>query len=51
MFEGMALELAKVMPIDKVATMMKENYHTIMRIVDKYIVVSKASANYSEITK
>jgi transposase len=47
----MVLEFAKAMPISEVATKFKENHRTIMRIIDKYVEISKANANYSNVTR
>jgi len=51
LFEAIILELAKHMPISKLAEHMAEDDERLMRIITYYVDKSKESADYSAITK
>ncbi len=51
LFESIILELAKHMPLSKLAEHMEENDERLMRIITYYTEKSKEKADYSEITK
>ena len=51
LFESLVLELAKHIPLSKLAKHLQENDERLMRIVKYYVDKSKEKADYSKITK
>lgn len=51
MCEGLMIEMAKQMPIEKVAEMLKEHDGRVMRVIEHYVEKSQEKADFSEVKR